>query len=259
MIKVKGLNKSFENVPLFKGIELEVKKGEVIAFIGPSGSGKSTFLRCLNGLEGFQVGEVFVDGLQLPSIHQGNFTQEEIERMRQIRLKVGMVFQNFNLFPHMTVIENIIEAPMNVLGESRESATERARTLLKRVNLEHKINNYPSELSGGQQQRVAISRALAMRPEVMLFDEPTSALDPEMTQEVLEVIRNLVNDGMTTLLSTHEMDFARDIADRVVILDHGEIIESGPPEEIFTKPKTDRAAAFLSRFFNTSGKKPTIL
>lgn len=258
MISIRGLKKSYDQTLLFKGINLEIAKGEVIAFIGPSGSGKSTLLRCLNGLEEFQAGEITVDGIQLHGISQGDPSREEIERLRKIRLKVGMVFQQFNLFPHMTVLENIIEAPVTVLGESRNSAIERARLLLKRINLEHKMESYPGELSGGQQQRVAITRALAMKPEAMLFDEPTSALDPEMTQEVLEVIKDLVNDGMTTLLSTHEMEFARDVADRVVILDQGEILETGTPEDIFTKPRTERAAVFLARFLNPGGKKATL-
>lgn len=250
MITVKNLHKSFNDHHLFKGISLDVKKGEVVAFIGPSGSGKSTFIRCINGLEYFQEGEVVVDGIELHSINRLNPTKEDLEAIRKIRLKAGMVFQQFNLFPHMTVIENIIEAPIRVLGVDKETASEEALKLLRRINLEHKVNCHPEDLSGGEQQRVAIVRALAMKPEAMLFDEPTSALDPEMVGEVLSVIKDLVNGGMTTLIVTHLMHFAREVADRVVVFDKGDIIESGPPDEIFTNPKTERTKLFLSRIFN---------
>ena len=247
MIRVRDLHKYYEGHHLFRGISLEIEKGEVVVCIGPSGSGKSTFLRCINGLEYFQKGEIVVDGLELHSTDRLRPDRRDLEAIRKVRLRVGMVFQQFNLFPHMTVIENIIEAPVQVLGADRVRTIENARSLLRRINIEQKAESYPDELSGGEQQRVAIARALAMRPEAMLFDEPTSSLDPEMVGEVLSVIKDLVNEGMTTLIATHEMDFAREVADRVVVFDSGDIIETGPPEEIFTHPKTERTRAFLSR------------
>ncbi len=250
MITVKDLHKSYNDHHLFRGISLDVKKGEVIAIIGPSGSGKSTFLRCINGLEYFQKGEVIVEGIKLHSMNRLNPGKEDLEAIRKIRLKVGMVFQQFNLFPHMTVLENIIEAPVKVSGIDRNRASENALTLLRRINLEDKINSLPEDLSGGEQQRVAIVRALAMKPEVMLFDEPTSSLDPEMVGEVLSVIRDLVEGGMTTLIVTHLMQFAREVADRVVVFDKGDIIETGLPDEIFTNPKNERTRSFLSRIIN---------
>ncbi|MBI4650077.1 amino acid ABC transporter ATP-binding protein [Candidatus Desantisbacteria bacterium] len=223
MIKIRNLHKNFGNHLLFRGIDLNVSKGEVVVIIGPSGSGKSTFLRCINGLETFSEGEIIVDNIELHAINRKKIFKPDMEKIKKIRLKIGMVFQQFNLFPHMTVLENIIEAPVMV-------------SLC-----------YPGTLSGGEQQRVAIARALAMNPEVMLFDEPTSSLDPEMVGEVLSVIKNLVDDGMTTLISTHEMKFAREVADRVVIFADGDIIETGTPEEIFTNPKQERTKTFLSR------------
>jgi ABC-type polar amino acid transport system ATPase subunit len=247
MIKVRNLHKYYGEVHLFKGIDLDIKKGEVVVFIGPSGSGKSTFLRCINGLEYFQEGEIEVDDIALHSINRLRPSKEDLEAIRKIRLRAGMVFQQFNLFPHMTVIENIIEAPVRAAGISKDDAVKNGLALLKRIGMEQKAGSYPDELSGGQQQRVAIARALAMKPEAMLFDEPTSALDPEMVGEVLSVIKDLVNEGMTTLIATHEMDFAREVADRVVVFDKGDIIETGNPEEIFTSPKTERTKIFLSR------------
>lgn len=247
MIRVSNLHKYYDNQPLFKGINLDIKKGEAVVLIGPSGSGKSTFLRCINGLEYFQEGEIDVDDIELHSINRLKPDKEDMESIRKIRLKIGMVFQQFNLFPHMTVLENITEAPVRVLGMDKAKAVENAVALLKRVNLEGKINSYPDELSGGEQQRVAIARALAMKPETMLFDEPTSSLDPEMVGEVLSVIKNLVEEGMTTLIATHEMGFAREVADRIVVFDKGDIIETGTPDEIFTNPKTERTRIFLSR------------
>ncbi|MFN3740787.1 MAG: amino acid ABC transporter ATP-binding protein [Thermodesulfovibrionales bacterium] len=247
LIRIIDLYKYYGDIPVLKGINLSVKKGEAIAIIGPSGSGKSTLLRCINGLEFFQRGEVIVDGIELHSINKKRPSSEDREIMQKVRLLAGMVFQQFNLFPHMTVLENIIEAPVRVLRVNKEKAVEEALTLLKRVGLQEKLNRYPDELSGGEQQRVAIVRALAMKPEVMLFDEPTSSLDPEMVGEVLFVIKDLIYEGMTTLISTHEMDFARDVADRVIVLDRGEIIEEGEPETIFTKPSSERTKAFLSR------------
>ncbi|MEW6109223.1 MAG: amino acid ABC transporter ATP-binding protein [Nitrospirota bacterium] len=248
MITVKDLHKAYDEVFLFKGINLSIAKGEVVVLIGPSGSGKSTFLRCINGLETFQKGEIIVDGIELHSINRLRHSKKD--EIRKVRLKAGMVFQQFNLFPHMTVIENIVESPMRVLGMAKHEAEEKAVTLLKRINLEKKVNSYPSSLSGGEQQRVAILRALAMKPAVMLFDEPTSSLDPEMVGEVLSVIRGLVEEGMTTLIATHEMNFAREVADRIVVFDHGDIVEIDSPERIFTSPKTERTRSFLSRILN---------
>lgn len=247
LIRIIDLYKYYGEVPVLRGINLSVKKGEAVAIIGPSGSGKSTLLRCINGLELFQRGEVIVDGIELHSINKKRPSAEDREAMQKVRLLAGMVFQHFNLFPHMTVLENIIEAPLRVLKMDKEQATTEALTLLKRVGLHEKLNRYPDELSGGEQQRVAIVRALAMKPEVMLFDEPTSSLDPEMVGEVLSVIKDLIYEGMTTIISTHEMDFARDVADRVVVLDRGEIIEEGDPEKIFTDPSQERTRLFLSR------------
>lgn len=247
MIRVRDLHKYFGEHHLFKGIDLDVKKGEVVVCIGPSGSGKSTLLRCINGLELFQSGEIDIDDIELHSINRVRPDAKDIEAMRNVRLRVGMVFQQFNLFPHMTVLENIIEAPVRVLRIDHDAAVERARALLRRINLEQKINSWPGELSGGEQQRVAIARALAMKPEAMLFDEPTSSLDPEMVGEVLTVIKDLVNEGMTSVIATHEMDFAKEVADRVVVFDRGDIIETGTPENIFTHPQGERTRLFLSR------------
>ena len=247
MIRVSNLHKYYDNQPLFKGINLDIKKGEAVVLIGPSGSGKSTFLRCINGLEYFQEGEIDVDDIELHSINRLEPGKDDMEAIRKIRLKIGMVFQQFNLFPHMTVLENITEAPIRVFNTVKDKAVENAIALLKRVNLEGKINSYPDELSGGEQQRVAIARALAMKPEAMLFDEPTSSLDPEMVGEVLSVIKDLVEEGMTTLIATHEMGFAREVADRIVVFDKGDIIEIGTPEDIFTNPNAERTKTFLSR------------
>ena len=248
MIKVRDLHKSFGNHRLFNGIDLDVARGEVVVLIGPSGSGKSTFLRCINGLETFGQGEIDVDGFALHSISRPRPSQEDIEAIRQVRLRVGMVFQQFNLFPHMTVLENVIEAPVRVLGQDRDRAEQNALALLTRINLGQKAHCRPATLSGGEQQRAAIARALAMKPRAMLFDEPTASLDPETVGEVLSVIKDLVREeGMTSLISTHEMGFAREVADRVVVFDNGEVIETGPPEQIFTNPKNDRTRTFLSR------------
>lgn len=247
MIKVRDLHKYYRDHHLFKGISLDVKKGEVVVLIGPSGSGKSTFLRCINGLETFQEGEIDVDNIALHSISRSKPSSADMEAIRQVRLKVGMVFQQFNLFPHMTVLENIVEAPVRVLGMARDKAEEDAISFLSRIKMANKADARPENLSGGQQQRVAIARALAMKPEAMLFDEPTASLDPEMVGEVLSVIKDLVNEGMTTIISTHEMGFAREAADRVVVFADGDIIETGPPEDIFTSPKNERTKSFLSR------------
>ena len=248
MIQIRNLHKSFGAHELFRGIDLEVGAGEVVVLIGPSGSGKSTFLRCINGLEPFENGEIDVDTIALHSLNRERPTRDDQEAIRQVRLKVGMVFQQFNLFPHMSVLENIVLAPTQVLGVPRSKAEEEARSFLTRVNLGHRASARPATLSGGEQQRVAIARALAMRPQAMLFDEPTASLDPEMVGEVLAVIRNLARQGrMTMLISTHEMGFAREVADRVIVFADGDIIETGPPERIFTDPGHERTRTFLGR------------
>ena len=253
MIRVRNLHKSFGGHRLFKGIDLDVARGEVVVLIGPSGSGKSTFLRCINGLEIFEAGEIHVDTIALHSLRHAEPSKADREAIRQVRLRVGMVFQQFNLFPHLTVLENIIEAPVHVLGIERAKAEEEALAFLRRINLEKKAQSRPEHLSGGEQQRVAISRALAMKPRAMLFDEPTASLDPEMVGEVLAVIKDLVNDGMTTVISTHEMGFAREIADRVIVFADGDIIESGPPGELFTSPQHERTKTFLRRVVEGRG------
>jgi ABC-type polar amino acid transport system ATPase subunit len=248
MISIRNLHKSFGNHALFRGINLDVPKGEVVVLIGPSGSGKSTLLRCVNGLELFEDGEIDAADIALHSIDRQRPTKKDEEAMRQVRLRVGMVFQQFNLFPHMTVLENIVEAPVRVLGRDRAAAEQEALAFLRRINLDHRAHARPATLSGGEQQRAAIARALAMKPQAMLFDEPTASLDPEMAGEVLAVIRDLVRqEGLTTLIATHEMRFAREVADRIVMFDKGEIIESGPPEEIFANPRQERTKTFLSR------------
>ncbi len=238
MIKTVDLKKSFKNLEVLKGINEEVNKGEVVAIIGPSGSGKSTFLRCLNMLEKPTSGDIYVNDEKI------NSPDVDLDKIRQ---KLGMVFQSFNLFPHMNVLENIILAPMMTKKIEREKAVEIAMTLLKRVGLEDKKDEYPKKLSGGQQQRIAIVRALAMEPEVMLFDEPTSALDPEMVGEVLDVIKFLAKEGMTLIIVTHEMGFAREVADRVLFMAGGYIVEKGTPEEIFGNPRNERTKNFLSK------------
>ena len=237
MIEIKGLCKSFGADEVLKGIDLSIDEKEVVVIIGPSGSGKSTLLRCINHLEEPTAGEVIVDGITLSSEANINKVREE----------VGMVFQRFNLFPHMTVLENIMLAPMKVKHAVRAEAEKTARELLARVGLAEKADAYPDNLSGGQQQRVAIARALAMHPKVMLFDEPTSALDPEMVGEVLDVMRALANEGMTMVVVTHEMGFAREVGDRLLFVDEGRIIESGVPHEVFEHPKEERTRSFLSK------------
>jgi polar amino acid transport system ATP-binding protein len=240
------VHKSFGHLEVLKGINLTVDAGQVVVIIGPSGSGKSTFLRCLNHLEDVDKGRIYIDG-QLMGYRDVNGrikpdTQRNIARMRA---EVGMVFQRFNLFPHMTALENIIEAPIHVRKVPRTVAMERARMLLAKVGLLDKADGYPSQLSGGQQQRVAIARALAMEPKVMLFDEPTSALDPELVGEVLNVMRDLAKDGMTMVVVTHEMTFARDVGEAVLFMDGGVVVEQGPPEEIFRAPSHERTRLFL--------------
>jgi arginine/lysine/histidine transport system ATP-binding protein len=238
MIKISDLHKSFGSVNVLKGISTIIDQGSVVAVIGPSGSGKSTFLRCMNLLEEPTSGEIWMDDIEISN------SKNDIMKIRE---EVGMVFQHFHLFPHMTVLENITYAPMNVKGISKNQAEESAKKLLEKVGLLDKANVYPPKLSGGQKQRVAIARALAMEPKVMLFDEPTSALDPEMVKEVLEVMKSLAHTGMTMVIVTHEMGFAKEVADRILFLDEGKLVEDATPSELFTRPKTDRAKLFLEK------------
>ncbi|MFD8755835.1 amino acid ABC transporter ATP-binding protein [Kitasatospora sp. NPDC059577] len=248
MVKAEGVRKSFGLVEVLKGIDLEVKPREVFCLIGPSGSGKSTFLRCINHLEKINGGLLSVDGELVGYRRKGDKLYEL--RDREVALKrrdIGMVFQRFNLFPHMTAIENITEAPIQVKGESKADARERGMALLERVGLADKAKSYPSQLSGGQQQRVAIARALAMKPKLMLFDEPTSALDPELVGEVLDVMRGLAEEGMTMIVVTHEMGFAREVGDALVFMDGGVVVESGNPRDVLTDPQHERTKAFLSK------------
>ena len=238
MIEVKGLKKEFNGLKVLNGIDYKIKQGEKIVVIGPSGSGKSTFLRCLNLLEEPTEGEVWCDGVNITD------PQNDINKMRQ---KMGMVFQHFNLFPHMTVLGNITFAPVRLGLQTKEEANANAMRLLKRIGLEDKANEYPNRLSGGQKQRIAIVRALAMNPEVLLFDEPTSALDPEMVGEVLDLIRELANEGMTMVIVTHEMGFAREVGTRVLFIDEGVIKEENTPQEFFANPQNPRLKEFLSK------------
>lgn len=246
MIIVEKLVKRYNSTCVLDGINHQQNPGEAVVLIGPSGCGKSTFLRCLNQLEVPDEGRITIDGVTMEGGGPPRSTQER-ERQRQLRLRTGMVFQSFNLFPHLTVLRNITEAPMVVKGMAQEEAEMLARKLLAKVGLERKMEFYPSQLSGGQQQRVAIARALAMEPQVMLFDEPTSALDPELREEVLRVMRQLAEEGMTMIVVTHEMQFARDMADRVVFLDEGHVAESGSPEQVFSSPRSERTREFLRR------------
>jgi ABC-type polar amino acid transport system ATPase subunit len=243
IITVRGLHKYFGPLHVIRGVDLDVKTGEVVVIIGPSGGGKSTFLRCLNFLESPSAGIIKIDEVSIDAQKPRNRYRNEI---RGIRRKVGMVFQQFNLFPHMTALQNIIEAPMTVKGLKKEAAIEKAEELLRWVGLSEKRDEYPSRLSGGQQQRVAIARALAMEPKIMLFDEPTSALDPELIGEVVEVMERLVNEGMTMVVVTHELHFARDVSDRVIFMSDGVWVESGPPDKLFTDPKDVRTRQFLA-------------
>ena len=238
MITVKNLHKSFGDVDVLKGIDEHISKGEVVVIIGPSGSGKSTFLRCLNLLEHPTAGEIYIDDELITS------PKADVNKIRQ---KMGMVFQQFNLFPHLTIIDNITLAPINLKKMSKQEAIKKGEELLERVGLSEKANNYPSQLSGGQKQRVAIARALAMQPEIMLFDEPTSALDPEMVGEVLDVMKNLANSGMTMVVVTHEMGFAREVGTRLLFMDQGIVMEQGVPEEVFSNPINERTQSFLSK------------
>lgn len=238
MISIRDLKKSYKDTDVLNGIDIDIKRGEVIAIIGPSGCGKSTFLRCINHLEEPDGGEIFIDGVNI------NDKKVDINLQRQ---KMMMVFQNFNLFPHMTILKNLTIAPMELKKKTREEAEAKAKELLARVGLTDKINAYPNQLSGGQKQRVAICRALAMEPEAILFDEPTSALDPEMVGEVLEVMKALAGSGITMICVTHEMGFAREVASRVIFIDQGKIAENGTPEEIFGNPRNQRLKDFLSK------------
>ncbi|WP_100401374.1 amino acid ABC transporter ATP-binding protein [Bacillus sp. FJAT-42315] len=242
MIKIEGLSKSFNGQEVLKNIDLSVNAGEVIAILGPSGSGKSTFLRCMNGLEEMTSGQIQISDLLLADTQS---KKEQKKAIRDIRMNTGMVFQQFNLYPHKTALGNVIEALLTVKKMEKQAAIQRGEKLLARVGLLEKKDSYPSRLSGGQQQRVAISRALAMEPQVMLFDEPTSALDPELVGEVLAVIKELAQDGMTMLIVTHEMQFAREVADRIIFMADGVIVEEGEPEQFFTNPQTERAKKFL--------------
>jgi len=243
IVLIQGVTKFFGPLKVLDDVVLSVARGERLVLIGPSGSGKSTLLRCVNGLEEVSLGRVVVDGMVVG---------DPGTPLAKVRAEVGMVFQHFNLFPHKTVLANLTLAPMRVLGLARSEAEGLARELLERVGLPEKVGEYPARLSGGQQQRVAIARALAMRPKIMLFDEPTSSLDPELVGEVLDVMRQLAEDGMTMLVVTHEMAFAEDVADRVIVMDRGALVEEGPPQRIFTDPRTPRARAFLTRLLARS-------
>jgi len=248
MVKAEAVHKSFGRLEVLRGIDLEVLPREVMCIIGPSGSGKSTFLRCINHLEKIDAGRLSVDGELVGYRQKGDKLYELPDReVCKKRSEIGMVFQRFNLFPHMTALENVIEAPIRVKGESRDAALSRARQLLERVGLADKMSAFPNQLSGGQQQRVAIARALAMQPKLMLFDEPTSALDPELVGEVLDVMRALAKDGMTMIVVTHEMGFAREVGDSLVFMDGGVIVEKGAPRDVITNPQHDRTKSFLSK------------
>jgi polar amino acid transport system ATP-binding protein len=249
MVKAESVHKSFGRLEVLRGIDLEVYPKEVMCMIGPSGSGKSTFLRCINHLEKIDAGRLWVDGELVGYRQHGNKLYELPDsEVCKKRSEIGMVFQRFNLFPHMTALENIMEAPIHVKKESRATTESRARKLLERVGLADKVDAYPNQLSGGQQQRVAIARALAMEPKLMLFDEPTSALDPELVGEVLDVMRALANDlGMTMVVVTHEMGFAREVGDTLVFIDGGVIVEAGKPRQMLSNPQHERTQAFLSK------------
>lgn len=239
ILSAQQIEKNYDNLEVLKNLNLDVYQGEVVVIIGPSGCGKSTFLRCLNGLEEINSGTISLNG---------EIINRDAEKLRKMREKIGMVFQSYELFPHLTILENILLAPTIVQKRNKEEVKEQALKLLERVNLLDKQNSYPRQLSGGQKQRVAIVRALCMNPEIMLFDEVTAALDPEMVREVLDVMLELAKDGMTMIIVTHEMQFARAVADRIIFMDQGNIVEQGEPEEFFTAPKTERAQKFLNTF-----------
>ena len=241
MVEIKELRKNFGDLEVLKGVNMQVKKGEVVVIIGPSGSGKSTILRCINRLEEPSSGNILIDGIEMTS------PKTDINKMRQ---RVGMVFQQFNLFPHLNALQNVTLAPLKVQKKTKEEANALGLELLKKVGLEHKAYNFPMQLSGGQQQRVAIARSLAMKPEIMLFDEVTSALDPELVKEVLDVMKNLAIEGMTMMVVTHEMNFAREVGDRIMLIDKGIIVEENSPDQFFTNPQQDRTRKFLSMIKN---------
>jgi cystine transport system ATP-binding protein len=247
MIEVRGLIKRFGNHEVLHGVDLSVERGEVLAIVGPSGSGKTTLLRCLNYLEVPSAGRIRLGEIEIDAAEPLNRNRA---RVRELRQRAGFVFQNFNLFPHRTALENVIEGPVIVKGEPREQAEQRGRALLAKVGLADKVDAYPSRLSGGQQQRVAIARALAMEPEVLLFDEPTSALDPELVGEVLATIRDLAREHRTMLIVTHEMTFARDVADRAIFMDQGSIVEQGPARALFSEPREERTRRFLRKLLD---------
>ncbi|MDI6897176.1 MAG: amino acid ABC transporter ATP-binding protein [Methanocella conradii] len=241
MVAIKDLRKRFGDLEVLKGVNMEVKKGEVVVILGPSGSGKSTILRCINRLEEPTSGQIIIDDIEVTN------PRTDINKVRQ---RVGMVFQQFNLFPHMTALQNVTLAPMKVQKKSKQEAERIGLELLKKVGLLDKANSYPMQLSGGQQQRVAIARALAMRPDVMLFDEVTSALDPELVKEVLDVMKNLAMDGMTMIVVTHEMNFAKEVGDRIILIDRGVIVEENTPDQFFTNPQHERTKRFLNMIKN---------
>jgi polar amino acid transport system ATP-binding protein len=249
IVQVRDVHKSFDQLEVLKGIDLDIMPGEVVVILGPSGSGKSTLLRCINHLEPINRGFIAVDGEQIGyRLRKDRLQKLSANGIARQRRKIGMVFQQFNLYPHMTVLQNVIEAPIGIHGESRQEATRNALMLLERVGLLEKASSYPRQLSGGQQQRVAIARALAIKPTLMLFDEPTSALDPELVGEVLSTMRDLAKQGLTMIVVTHEIGFAREAADRVVFMDGGKVVEIGRPEDVIGDPQHPRTKAFLSRF-----------
>ena len=248
VVEATNVDKWFGRLQVLKGVSLSVARREVVVIFGPSGSGKTTFIRCINHLEKIQAGRIFVNGHLIGYREEnGKLVEDREQNIARQRQEIGMVFQRFNLFPHMTALGNIIEAPIRVRGTPEAEAKETGRALLARVGLAHKVDAYPAQLSGGQQQRVAIARALAMKPALMLFDEPTSALDPEMIGEVLEVMKELALEGMTMIVVSHEMGFAREVADRMVMMDDGQVVEEGTPEHFFTAPEHERTKAFLSK------------
>ncbi|MET3662377.1 amino acid ABC transporter ATP-binding protein [Aquamicrobium ahrensii] len=249
LVRARNVHKAFGDIEVLKGIDLDVAAGEVVVILGPSGSGKSTFLRCINHLESVDQGFIEVAGEQIGyHLRKGRLNRMTNREIATQRSRIGMVFQQFNLYPHMTALQNVIEAPIGVHRQNRGEAVRYARELLARVGLAEKVDAYPRQLSGGQQQRVAIARALAIRPRLMLFDEPTSALDPELVGEVLATMRDLANEGLTMIVVTHEIGFAKEAADRVVFMDGGVVVEQGPPSEVLTDPKHPRTRSFLSRF-----------
>ncbi len=251
MVSVKHMGKNYGETEVLKEINIDIYDGQVVSILGPSGSGKSTFLRCLNNLEEISKGEITIDGQTLYGINDNPKNKKLNEKTAlEIRKNVGMVFQQFNLWPHKTVLENVMECPVHVKKVDKDEAKKTAMELLKRVGMDSKANAYPPQLSGGQQQRVAIARTLAMKPDVILFDEPTSALDPEFVGEVLAVMKELAKEGMTMLVVTHEMGFAAEVADRVCFMDGGYVLEDGTPEEVFKNPKSERAKAFFSKILN---------